>query len=313
MVINNLNEIIQNEIKIFLSENITSIVYHFCSFTNLLNMINDDAFRLTPKQLEDDNNIRSKDNFYLCVTRQSHGDLGYSNSYPVRIVLDGNLLMNNYHGRPYNFFGSGNKSNYHNNDGYIDKYQTDVENEDRIYSSKPYIENIRKYIKCVDINASSPLVKLYNGIELKKVVDFFGKEFVNLFDDNESFVLRKLNNRTSLENIFNKQNKNELHKSYNEDNIFDSFISILFYAYKDIYKPNESFFKFCNNIIEEFNLEKYSNAINNAINNNNFSINYRDRLSNNIFNLRNIPNIKEYKLIMKPINILLNIRSRRRD
>ena len=36
MAINNLNEIIQNEIKIFLSENITSIVYHFCSFNNLL-------------------------------------------------------------------------------------------------------------------------------------------------------------------------------------------------------------------------------------------------------------------------------------
>lgn len=107
MAINNLNEIIQNEIKLFLSENITSIVYHFCSFNNLLKMIKDDAFRLTPKQVENDKHIRENDNFYLCVTRQVHGNLGYSRSYPVRIVLDGNLLMNNYHGKAYNFFWKG--------------------------------------------------------------------------------------------------------------------------------------------------------------------------------------------------------------
>ena len=312
MAINNLNEIIQNEIKIFLSENITSIVYHFCSFNNLLKMIKDDAFRLTPKQLEGDKNIRGNDNFYLCVTRQSHGNLGYSRSYPVRIVLDGNLLMNNYHGKAYNFFGKGNKSKYHNNKGRIDRYQEDVENEDRIYSKKPYIENIRKYIKCVDINTASSLVKYY--VDLKKVIDFFGEDFVNLYNDNESFILRKLNNRVSLESLFNNQDKTEMYKSesYDVEKVFDSFVSILFYAYKNIYKPNETFSDFCNNIIEEFNLEDYSNEINDVISHGNFSKNYVDRLSTNIFNLREINDIDEYKIIMRPVNILLNI-NRRRD
>lgn len=72
------------------------------------------------------------------------------------------------------------------------------------------------------------------------------------------------------------------------------------------------FFDFCNNIIEEFNLEDYSNEINDAISHGNFSKNYVDRLSANIFNLREINDIDEYKIIMRPVNILLNI-NRRRD
>lgn len=71
-----IKNIIGNEIQLFLNENITSIVYHFCSLSTLFKIVRDDAFRLTPKQLEKDTKIRNNDNFYLCVTRQVHGELG---------------------------------------------------------------------------------------------------------------------------------------------------------------------------------------------------------------------------------------------
>lgn len=307
MAINNLKKIIINEIKLFLAENITSVVYHFCSYSSLMNIIKDDAFRLTPKQLENDKRPTKKDNFYLCVTRQVNGDLGYSRSYPVRIVLDGNLLMNNYHGKPYNFFAHdtyNTKTKYHNDIGQIDKFQTEVESEDRIYSVKPYIENVRKYIKCVDININSPLFKYY--LDLKEVINFFGEDHVNIFTDTKSFTQRNLKNKIPFEKVF-IENIGKEKEEYDKEKVFYAFVSILYYVYKDIYKLNVPFFEFCDEVIKKFNLEKFSIDIQNAIKQNNYDSIYKNQLATNIFKLREIPNMNDYKKIMKPINILLNL------
>lgn len=194
--------------------------------------------------------------------------------------------------------------------GWIDKYQTNVESEDRIYSRQPYITNIRKYIKYIDINVNSPLMRYVDNV--KELIAFFGENKINFFPDDKSFNLRILNNIIPQSQVIEKCNKEEiLDYEYDKEEVLKSFVSILYYAYKVIYKPNELFSEFCNEIIEEFNLEDYFYLINKIVNNDDFDVDYENFLSMYIFKLREIPDIDEYKKIIKPINILLNINQRR--
>ena len=191
----NFEDIVKNT----LNENISSICFHFTGLDNFVKIIKSDRFILKTNAVSKSEHWNQpKRRFFMSVTRASNPYIGYnswvSNGF-VRLTLDGDLLSNNYRGKPVNFFRWPDKYNTIDGDdsdyNYIDlkdrdkrefstkqsalnginniwkdksvtnlhnlqgsnqlKYQAQIENEDRIFSDKPFINGAKKYIKRIDI------------------------------------------------------------------------------------------------------------------------------------------------------------------
>ena len=153
---------VTESVKKILSEGISTITYHFTSLYGCTKILSKNAFFLTLSS----NNADAYDNkrlFYLSTQRGRNKQLGYAGHLGscARIQLDGSIVMNNFKGKPLDYWGDsmGKQSYYRDNaksiygSGFNQARKThhNFEMEDRIFSYSPVIENAVKYIKRIDV------------------------------------------------------------------------------------------------------------------------------------------------------------------
>src|SRR5690625_3388144 len=125
-------------------EGITDIVFHSTSINGATRILESNRFALTPaftKGSETSLNPREK-LFFLSTARTRTGAYHVDNRYSgVLIVLDGRKLSHNHHGRAIDYWG----------EDFRKARKGGYEEEDRIFSDKPFIDNASQYIKSIDI------------------------------------------------------------------------------------------------------------------------------------------------------------------
>ncbi len=160
--------ITENKIQLLLKEFVTRKCYHFCEIDTLKKILNNNQFVLRTNIVSQSEHwYQPNRRFFMSVTRNGNPLEGYSQLFFggngfARIELDGDALNYNYRARPINYFARGSEDEIY---GPSDRqykspkstskisrgYQTDVENEDRIFSSRPNIPNADRYIVRIDI------------------------------------------------------------------------------------------------------------------------------------------------------------------
>ena len=123
----------------------TSNLYHLTNTGALLKISQQNAIALTFAPSTNADNKSSKYSFYFSMSRVPNGGYTMSSTYhkntSVILQLDGNLLNQSYKISPVNYWGTEFTK--------IDRKYN--ENEDRLWSNKPFIENANKYIKSCHI------------------------------------------------------------------------------------------------------------------------------------------------------------------
>lgn len=120
-------------LKQFISEGLSKIVFHSTSIQTILKILRDDKFQLTPSVGWDNDVTSNKKYYYLSTSR----DL--SNRFTKNkvgdgwgiLVLDGDKLNQTLKSQPVNYWGD----------------KKDSEAEDRVLSDNSTIQNATKYIK----------------------------------------------------------------------------------------------------------------------------------------------------------------------
>lgn len=173
---NIIKKIISEELERFvLNEMLSSKCYHFTTLNGLLRILKTNTFLLKTDVVSDTEHWADKPRhrFFMSTTRVRDGRFGYNHfinrsSMLVRITLNGDLLNANYRGMPINWqmhnekakgyepnlryaVSSKSRAMYNNPDWKLAQIQPFVENEDRIFSSKPTIPNADRYIERIDI------------------------------------------------------------------------------------------------------------------------------------------------------------------
>lgn len=117
-----------------LLERLSSVLYHSTSIKTVLDILKDNRFRLTPDfGTSAETDLRSKNKiYYMSFSRNRINDYRSYTGGSSLIVIDGDKLNQKYSGKAVDYWGAG-----------FDK----DEQEDRLFSDKPYIDNAGEYIK----------------------------------------------------------------------------------------------------------------------------------------------------------------------
>lgn len=128
----------------FLSEGISSILYHFTSIHALEKILMTDTFELTAsigtnveRELEAGDGLY----YYMSNARSRLGRYSANSPEGVFIELDGKMLATKYKGMPVDYWGR----------DFRKADPRSFEMEDRIYSKDPEIKDFHKYIKSISI------------------------------------------------------------------------------------------------------------------------------------------------------------------
>ena len=156
-----------------LNESLSRVVFHFTNIIRLFGIIAQNKFILSTSNGYDEDYSYGYP-YYLSTTRVKDARFGYSRGFNVRLTLDSQALNSRFRAKPVSFFSGtyqgkegkkiSPKQNYinkisqnlkNNPDSFsptsYNVVMTDVENEDRLLSNKPYIENPYMYILRIDI------------------------------------------------------------------------------------------------------------------------------------------------------------------
>ena len=150
--INKIKKIIREAL---LKEALSKKVYHFTTLSSVMDIINDDRFVLSSSLIGDSDDFKKNKKFFISLTRQRNGSIGYSKPYNVRICFDGDKLNERFSGKPIDYWSNdmGKQTYYRalNRNEKIPYNQTNTESEDRLFFNEPVIENIMQYIERIDI------------------------------------------------------------------------------------------------------------------------------------------------------------------
>lgn len=171
-----------------LTERVSSIIYHSTGIGTLLNILEQDRFRLTPDfgtSAERDRRQRGR-GYYMSTSRSPINDYHYTRSGGnCLIVLDGDLInRHGYIGGPIDYWGG-----IHND-----------EMEDRIYHAKPHIPHATEYITAVHAmpNMQYPERTARNISELRKCYILLKKAGIPLYVYTDPDAYRLLDTRRSV-------------------------------------------------------------------------------------------------------------------
>jgi len=198
----------------FLNEtNITDVVYHRTYIGSLYNILKTGKILLSTS-MGTGADMYSKKPYFLSLGRTKNLKLGYSKNSNVTIEFDGKALKTKYKGKSIDYWQwDFSKDEKEKGPGYSSKRRTESdEYEDRIFSNDPYMSNLDKYIKWIDImipdvdkdkwNESYNNTLKVHVVEMKKinspllkkvrifesVKDFnLGKKWISIFDYNPSY------------------------------------------------------------------------------------------------------------------------------
>lgn len=255
-----------------LKEGLSKKLFHFTDIDRACSILKNDKALLSMSTSSDEpiEGFSSKRMFFLSTTRTKSSQVGYQygvfaniNSM-VRFELDGDkLLSDGYIGGPYNYFrnsGPSPKSVDINGDSFeTQKHMADVESEDRVYSSKPYINHMYKYITRVDVycpnyKANSSVLKEISICCDKHDLPCYIYEYI---DDFNSMSDKTINGK--IQNFEIEPNENKFDDSYTERDVAYVVNATMYYIgiglklMQGVDMTKDLFY----DILEQFNLEEY--------------------------------------------------------
>jgi hypothetical protein len=137
-----------------LNEATADIVFHFTGIANIINILSENEMMLSPAVgIRADQEVNKNKFYYLSMTTTGAVNTGYARSISdkgkVRIVFDGRKLKQNFKTGRVDYWQAARQPDG-TKDGF-DRAHRFNEMEDRIFSDKPAIENVNRYINRIDI------------------------------------------------------------------------------------------------------------------------------------------------------------------
>ena len=130
-----------------LSEGLSDILYHFTYTSHLINILKYNKFATSSNLGSNADSWKDKGRFYFFSTQRTKGMSGYGRHHGnVAIVLDGRKLNQTFKGSPTDYWNWSTKSSDYKSIGDYTQALQSEENEDRIVTNKPYIDNANNYI-----------------------------------------------------------------------------------------------------------------------------------------------------------------------
>jgi hypothetical protein len=135
------------EQTVMLSEGLSDILYHYTYTSNLTSILKYNKFATSSNLGSNADSWKDKGRYYFFSTQRTKGMSGYARHHGnVAIVLDGRKLNYTFKGNATDYWNwSKKRSDYKSMGDYTNALQSE-ENEDRIVTNKPYIDNANKYI-----------------------------------------------------------------------------------------------------------------------------------------------------------------------
>jgi len=195
----NVNKVINEELNL-LSEGLSEILYHFTYVTSLLSMLKANKFATSSNLGSNADQWKDKGRFFFFSTQRTKGMSGYGSHHGnVAIVLDGRKLNYSFKGQASDYWSWSTKmSDYKSLRDYTQALRSE-ENEDRIVTNKPYIDNANKYIIeiHVEINENQDKEQV---IEVQKLCKGLNIPLF-FYNDDQQFKLQNKAKAVPLESI----------------------------------------------------------------------------------------------------------------
>jgi len=183
-----------------LTEGLSDILYHFTYTSSLLSILKYNKFATSTNLGSTADSWKDKGRYYFFSTQRTKGMSGYGSHHGnVAIVLDGRKLNYIFKGFATDYWNWSKKmKDYSNKSDYINALKSS-ENEDRIVTNKPYIDNANKYIIEIHIMISENedkdrVVEIESLCKNLNIPVFF-------YTDNNSFKLQDKRKAIPLANI----------------------------------------------------------------------------------------------------------------
>jgi hypothetical protein len=249
----NIKKLLIESIKESLNEGASDILYHFTSDYNLLNILKTNKFELTLALGRDSDLNLNKGKFYYLSTTRSKST-GYKMG-TARIKLNGRKLNANNKVLPVDYWQySKNPNDWDSKQSYRQALLS-AEQEDRLISDKPFIDEASKFIISVDV--------VFDEKIISDIIYYTEKYDIPLFvyKNKEDFLLGK-----SPINHYAYRDKNYEENSDKSNN----------------YEPLYTLYDIASLIA--FNDDENYNKIINILNNQEEINKFNDRLKNNTYN-----------------------------
>lgn len=140
--------------KGIITEGISDIVYHYTYVDHLVSILRTNRFATSSNLGSVADQWKDKGRFFFFSTQRTKGLSGYGRNHgTVCFVLDGRKLNQRYKGHPTDYWNwSTDPKEYSDKQSYRQALLS-KENEDRIVTNEPYIENAKSYIHEIHILA----------------------------------------------------------------------------------------------------------------------------------------------------------------
>lgn len=199
-----------------LTEGLSDILYHFTHISNLISILKYNRFATSSNLGSTADSWKDKGRYYFFSTQRTKGMSGYGSHHgTVAIVLDGRKLNQTYKGFATDYWNWSKKmKDYSNKSDYINALKSE-ENEDRIVTNKPYIDNASKYIIEIHVEAKENDREFMTKEDMEAIIGYSKSYNIPVFfyDNERDFKLQNKVRAIAPENL-NLQPKEK--SDYNE-------------------------------------------------------------------------------------------------
>jgi hypothetical protein len=242
-----------------LFEGISPIVYHYTNLKHLYNILHNNRIELSPGGFTKDvETEKGKGGYFLSTARTRTGSFHATKDVGALIKLDGRKLSSNLPGKAMDYYPSNMRQ--YNPKGF--------EQEDRIFSHNPTIDNIQKYILRIDIlipSKDNDLAQKYK--QLAYAAYSYGKKNnidVNIYADRKNFITGS-HNTISFEDIKKLNTRRKDSREDTRRQLTSKEIEELSFIYKalafdDFKKLSSNEQKFMKDYLRYFEAEKQNPA-----------------------------------------------------
>ena len=256
-----LKALIESVVKGVISERVSPVVFHFCSYSSCLGICQRNEFVLSHVMRGTADGDVNRDKHYLSLTRQKTNTIGYSQNKDVRITLNGDKLNQRYKGGPVDYWGTSMGKQWYMQQGaltgHYDPHQSRTENEDRVFSKDPVIPNANEYIMRIDILLKPDRKGEYNPYYIQCIQEILKTGFqkiVFVYGDDNSFNMQN-------DNIINEQVRTMDAGKYIEDVPYQGSIKIalldLFNAMFSYEYDRQKMWSQCYKKLREYGISRY--------------------------------------------------------
>lgn len=182
--------------EVILNEKLSSILYHSTKLDNLLGILQNNSFRLTPSigaDSEKKYQTKKDKTYFLSLSRSKTG--AYHKDWPnsVLLVIDGDKLNQNFYGKPIDYWDTM-------------PYERRTEMEDRLFHDKPTIKNASKYINEIHILVKAKWEEEIPNEYIREILqaNLMAKKLnipFYIYDDSTSFMKLEKNNSISINKL----------------------------------------------------------------------------------------------------------------